>query len=647
MSDITKWLEQNGFGAYATTFVDNAIDVDVLPHLSDDDLKELGLPLGHRRKLQAALQTTSVSAVSLEQSSDAEPASPAGAERRQLTVMFCDLVGSTSLSARFDPEVLSDIVRGYQDACAGVISRYEGYVARYMGDGMLVYFGYPHAHEDAAERALRAGLSILERVRRLETADGLRLQTRIGVATGLVVVGETVGQASSREQVVMGETPNLAARLQAIAEPDELVIADSTRHLAPGVFEFCDLGEFSLKGFDEVQRAWRVAAVHDAESRFEAHRSSRTLPLVGREQELDLLLERWRQARLGEGQMVLLTGEAGIGKSRISQALLDAVAAQSHVRVRYQCSPYHQDSPLYPTIQHLSRAASITGEESNDEALDKLDAMLAKVGKPSLESTLLFATLLGLDGGNRYGETELNPQRQRSLTLGALVGQLQTLAEQSPVLWVVEDMHWIDPTTLELIEASLDPASSARIMILATARPTFEHGFGGHPIVTRLTLNRLGRRQVDEIATQLGGGKRLPASLLSKIVERTDGVPLFVEELTKTVLESGFLKENADAFELTGEVDRLELPSSLHDSLMARLDRQKPLKEVAQIAACIGREFSCSMLAAISTLDDRALDQALDGLMQAELIFRRGTVSPPNYVFKHALVRDAAKSAAQ
>ena len=639
--DITTWLQEHKLGRYVDTFVENDTTFADLPLLTEDDLREIGLPVGARRRFLAAVGEAEQHQDSLTPKGQPEPTSTIGeAERRQLTVMFCDLVGSTSLAEHYDPEDLSDIVRAYQDACAGVVSRYEGYVARYMGDGMLVYFGYPRAHEDDAERALRAGVEILERIDELRPRKGLTLQTRVGVATGLVVVGETIGQASSQEQVVMGETPNLAARLQGVADPNQLIVAELTRKLVGELFEFSTLGDVSLKGFASPQPAWRVERERDSESRYEARRTSWQLPLIGREQELDLLQERWRQATLGEGQMVILSGEAGIGKSRITQALMDVISEQPHVRTRYQCSPYHGDSALYPAIQHILRAASITGGEPNDEALDKLEVMTSKVDADHQSAVPLFAALLGLQVESRYGKSNLTPQRQRAETLAALVEQLRMLSSQSPVLWIIEDMHWIDPTTLELIEVSLDLASAGRVMILATARPTFEHGFGGHPVVTRLALNRLGRRQVDEITTRLCGGKRLPEVLLNEIVERTDGVPLFVEELTKTVLESGFLREAGDSFELTGELDRLEIPSSLHDSLMARLDRLEPLKEVAQIAACIGREFERSLLSQVSSLSLADLNEALDGLIRAELVFRRGAGA--SYVFKHALVRDAA-----
>jgi predicted ATPase/class 3 adenylate cyclase len=545
------------------------------------------------------------------------------------------------LSSHFDPEDLSGIVRTYQDTCAGVVSHYDGYIARYMGDGMLVYFGYPHAHEDDAERALHAGLEIIARVRQLEPRADLSLQTRIGVATGLVVVGETVGENTAKEQVVMGETPNLAARLQSVAEPDQLVVASSTRHLCGNVFDFQDLDERSLKGFSEPVATFAVLGERSVESRFDAHRSQRLESMVGRDQELALLLQRWRSAVSGEGQVVVLSGEAGIGKSRIVRAIIDAATEDDHFRISYQCSPYHGDSALYPAIRQLGRAAGFASEDDDDAKLDKLEALLsfAKNNKP--ETNALIAGLLGLDG-ERFAKLDLTPQQQRIRTLEALLQQLVTLSLRKPVLFVVEDAHWIDATTLEFIELCLDPTASARILFVITARPTFDYNFGGHPVVTGLTLNRLGREQINGLIEHITKGKSLPVELRDEIVVKTDGVPLFVEELTKTVLESGALTETEHAWILEGSLKQLAIPTSLHDSLMARLDRLNRVKEVAQTAACIGREFDYTLLATVSPLAETELNAALDQLISAELVFGRGVPPNASYTFKHALVRDAA-----
>ncbi len=641
-NDIETWLHSIGLAEYATLFRENDLDVTLLPELTNDDLKELGVTsLGHRKQILKAIAELGT-VEKIDAPEVVEPAPVIDAERRQLTVMFCDLVGSTALSTQYDPEDLSDIVRTYQDACAGIISRYEGYIARFMGDGMLVYFGYPQAHEDDAERALRTGLEIIERVGQLKPRDDLTLQTRVGVATGLVVVGETIGEASSREQVVMGETPNLAARLQGLAEPNQIVIAGSTHRLCGDVFDYNDLGEQRLKGFDNSISAYAVIGERSIESRFAAHSGQHLLPIIGREQEIGLLAERWRLAKAGEGQLVLLTGEAGIGKSRVTRAMIDAVAEDSHYRINYQCSPYHSDSALYPAIQQLILTSDITSADDLDTRFDKLDTLLRQAGDINAEQSALMATLIGLDGEGCYGALDLTPQQKRACTLQALVGQLVGLAKQKPVLFILEDAHWIDPTTQELMDLFLDTITDARVLILVTARPTFDHGFGGHPIVTRLMLNRLGREHISSIVARLTNNKNLPGELLDEIVTKTDGVPLFVEELTKTILESGLLKETDTAFELEGPLSSLSIPTSLHDSLMARLDRLQPVKEVAQMAACIGREFGHSILSAVSPLSDSELQAALVKLIEAELVYRRGLAADATYQFKHALVRDAA-----
>jgi len=511
-----------------------------------------------------------------------------------------------------------------------------------MGDGVLAYFGWPRAHENEAERAVRAGLAILRAIQELRLPDGEPLAARIGIATGLVVVGDLVGQGSAREETVIGETPNLAARLQAVAEPGQIVLAETTRRLVGGLFHLQALGALSLKGLTDHVTAYAVLGERAVESRFAARRSGRLSPIVGREQELALLLERWAQAQSGEGQMVLLTGEAGIGKSRIAEALMEALENSDHTRIRYQCSPYHTDSALHCATQHLSLAARFEPGDDESTRLDKLEALLARGTQDVRAQASLIAPLLGLDGTGRYGPLDLDPEQLRARTLRSMVDQLTGLARSRPVLWVIEDAHWIDPTTLELVELTLDAAARSRLMVLVTARPNFEYGFGGHPIVTRLMLNRLGRAQVSAIATRVSGGKPLPDEVLEEIAAKTDGVPLFVEEVAKAVLESGALREEEDAYVLAGPLSALTVPATLHDSLMARLDRLRPVKEVAQIAAVIGRSFDHRTLAAIAPQTSSELAVALDSLVAAELVFRRGAPPDAHYLFKHALVRDAA-----
>jgi class 3 adenylate cyclase/tetratricopeptide (TPR) repeat protein len=636
--DVAAWLQGLGLGQYANTFRESEIEADVLPDLTDADLEKLGLPLGPRKRILKAIANLGEEDKAPQPTSLVRPSPKDAAERRQLTVMFCDLVGSTALSARLDPEDMRQVIRTYQDACSGVVARYDGFVAKFMGDGILAYFGFPHAHEDDAERAVRAGLEIASVVGALKMRSTDKLQVRIGIATGLVVVGDLVGEGAAQEQAVVGDTPNLAARLQGIALPGQVVLAEATRRVLGDVFDVTLLVGQNLKGIAGLPSAYGVIGERIVESRFEARASGAMSNMVGRDHELALMLERWKQAKAGEGQLVLLSGEAGIGKSRLTRAMIDAVSSDAHIRVSYQCSPYHSDSPLYPVIQQLAFAAGIGPDDDNDDKLDRLEKVL--VGAES--DRPLFAALLGLRTEGRYGILRLTPQQQRAHTLQALVNQLIELSRGKPVLFVLEDAHWIDATTLELVDLSLDEVASARVMMLVTTRPTFQHGFGGHPIVNKLTLNRLGRDQIKSIVNRLTNGKTLPGELLDIIAAKTDGVPLFVEEITKTVLESGELRETGSAFQLTGPLSRLLIPSTLYDSLMARLDRLQPVKQVAQTAACIGRDFDYRLLKAVSPLDEAALQDALERLTSAELIFRRGVPPDSTYVFKHALVRDAA-----
>ena len=624
--DVSRWLAEQGLEHHAKAFAENGIAGDILRDLTDADLKELGLNLGDRKRLLKAIVTLDA-APTQDRSEPVEqtttPALPREAERRQLTVMFVDLVGSTALAQRLDPEETCEVLRSYQNAAAGEITRYEGHVAKFMGDGVLAYFGYPRAHEEEAERAVRAGLALAATVSRLKAPSGEALAARIGIATGLVVVGDLVGEGAAQEQAVVGETPNLAARLQTLAAPGQVVIAEATRRLLGASFALEDLGERELKGISEPVQAFAVTGERPVESRFEARSGPSLLPMVGRDQELALLLERWAQAKAGEGQGVLLVGGAGIGKSRLSRALLDTVADEPHIRVRYQCSPYHTDSAFWPVIQQLSYAAGLGADDPVEAKLDKLETLLDRAD--GRDAAPLIAELLGLDGAARYCPLDLTAQAQRVKTLNALVEQLLGLAAHQPVLVVLEDAHWIDPSTLEMIEQSLDRIGAARVLLLLTSRPDQQPALAGHPHVTRLTLNRLGRGGVEAIVARLGGD-RLPNETIGAIIGRADGVPLYVEELTKAVLETG---ENT-------------IPASLHDSLMARLDRTPDVKEVAQIAACIGREFDYPLLAVVSQLPDAELASALDRLVAAELIFRRGTPPEATYSFKHALVRDAA-----
>jgi class 3 adenylate cyclase len=644
--DVGAWLHGLGLGQYEQAFRDNDIDARVLSGLTADDLKEIGVvSVGHRRLMLqavAALQAAAAPVVPVTGAAVVAPAAHASpqAERRQLTVMFADLVGSTALSARLDPEELREVLRAYQDAAAGVIARFEGHVAKFMGDGVLAYFGWPKAHEDDAERAVRAALALLDGVGRLRTPAGEPLAARVGIATGLVVVGDLLGEGAAREETVVGETPNLAARLQALAPPGGVVVAEATRRLLGGLFEAEDLGPQAVKGLGAPVRAFLVGAERGGVGRFEArHGAGNLTPMVGRDQELTLLIERWGLARAGEGQGVLLTGEPGIGKSRLVRALSD----EARVSVPCQCSPYHSETALWPVVQHLERAARLDAGDGDEERLAKLEALLRAEPDEAARTVPLVASLLGIEVEGRYRPLDLTPQQRRAATLEALARQLLTLAMAEPVLLVVEDAHWIDPTTLELVRSVLGRIAAAPVLVLLTARPEFRGDLGAHAHLARLALNRLGRGHAAAIVGDIVGGKPLPEEVSAEIARRTDGVPLFVEELTKAVLESGLLEKRQDGYELSTPLPALAVPATLHDSLMARLDRLAPVKEVAQLAACLGREFDHALLAAVSPLGAAELGAALDRLIVAELMFRHGEPGPEAvYVFKHALVRDAA-----
>jgi class 3 adenylate cyclase/predicted ATPase len=642
--DLGDWLRKLGLERYEAAFRENEIDDTILPSLTAEDLKDLGVGiLGHRRKLLDAI-------VALRADAGAKASPPPDAfattgrsikdtaERRQVTVMFSDLVGSTALSARMDPEDLREVISAYQKCVAETVRRFGGFVAKYMGDGVLVYFGYPQAHEDDAERAVRAGLELVAAVADLKTRASL--QTRVGIATGLVVVGDLVGSGEAQERGIVGETPNLAARLQGIAEPNMVVIAEGTRRLLGNLFELEDLGARDLKGITGAVRAWAALRASSAEGRFEALHTTGLTALVGREEEIELLLRRWSRVKTGEGQVVLLSGEAGIGKSRLTAALLESVAGEPHTRLRYFCSPQHTDSAFHPIIGQMERAAGLAHDDTPQAKLDKLDAVLAQTST-SKPDAVLFAEMLSLPNDGRYPALDLAPEQRRQRTLEAFTAQLAGLARQNPVLMIVEDAHWVDPTSLEVFGRTVDRIKTLPALLIVTFRPEFSAPWVGQSHVTSLTLNRLGEHEAAAIIARLVGNKELPADVMAEIVERTDGIPLFVEEMTKAVLEAeseGEARRTAAAVPYPA----LAVPASLHASLMARLDRLGPAKEAAQVGAAIGREFSHALLAAVVGKPEAELGSALDRLIAAGLLFRQGV--PPNatYLFKHALVQDAA-----
>jgi class 3 adenylate cyclase/predicted ATPase len=572
--------------------------------------------------------------------STASPSHPATfAERRQLTVMFCDLVGSTALSARLDPEDMRDIIGAYHKRVTQTITQYDGFVAKYMGDGVVAYFGYPQAHEDDAERAVRAGLGVINAVAGLTV--GVRLEARVGIATGLVIVGDLIGEGSAQEQSVIGETPNLAARLQTLASPNAVVIAASTRRLVGDLFEYVDLGAVEVKGVAAPMPAWQVLRPSVVRSRFRALRGSALTPFIGRDEDIDLLLRCWARAKAGDRQIALVSGEPGVGKSRITAELRARLGAEPFIPLQYFCSPYHQDSALFPFIDQLGRAAGFARNDAAAAKVRKLEALLARTAPPE-EDVALLVDLLSLPASERRPLPKLSAQRRKERTLEALIRQLEGLARRRPILTVFEDAHWIDPTSRELLDLAIERTSSLPALLLVTFRPEFQPPWVGQPRVTTLALNRLDRRDGTALVAQIARGKTLPEEVVAQIVDRSDGVPLFVEEMTKSILESGVLREEADRYVLDGSLPPFVIPTTLHASLLARLDRLAPVRLVAQIGAAIGRQFSYALLRAVSGLAEDEMRAALARLVASELVFQRGT--PPNavYSFKHALVQDAA-----
>ncbi|WP_426435880.1 ATP-binding protein [Bradyrhizobium genosp. P] len=632
MSDLRDWLRGNSLEQYADAFEANDIDLDILPDLDDHDLAQLGLSLGNRRRLLRAIGERKTLAGPPDRFSapdkflsTAERLGSGDAERRQVTVMFADMVGSTALSAKLDPELLGGLIRRYQDAVAGAIGRYGGFVAKFMGDGVLAYFGFPHAFEDAAERAVRAAIGILSEIGAIEGPDGTHVQARIGIATGLVVVGEIIGTGVAQERMIVGETPNLAARLQALAETNCILISESTQKLLGGLFELTHSGEHELKGFAGAVPAWRVCGEASVESRFAAIRTGR-LPLIGRAHEMGLMRERWHLARQGEGQIVTVIGEAGIGKSRTIEALQEELAGEAHARINLQCSPYHSDSALYPVIHYLNRAAGFVPADPPDSRADKLRAFLT--GRPIANpfALPLLAELLSIPLAEAP-PTPSSPAQRKAATL-ALVIEILMRAGDDVVLVVLEDAHWIDATTLEMMTRLTDSIGRARLLAVVSARSDFVPPWLARPHATQLTLGRLGRSECTQVVTGVAAAHGLSADTVAAIVAKTDGVPLFVEELTRSVMESA------------GEASAV--PATLKDSLMARLDRLGGAREVAQIASVIGRQFTFALLGATSNKDASELEGMVAKLVAAGIVFPEERGLERSFVFKHALVRDAA-----
>ena len=627
MSDLRDWLRNNHLEQYADAFEANDIDLDILSELDDRDFEQLGLSLGNRRRLLkaiAARQGEGTGAALPGKSSAAERPGSGDAERRQVTVMFADMVGSTALSAKFDPELLGGLIRRYQDAVAGAIGRYGGFVAKFMGDGVLAYFGFPRAFEDAAERAVRAAIAILSEAGAIEMPDGARVQVRIGIATGLVVVGEIIGTGPAQERTIVGETPNLAARLQALAGADCILVSESTQKLLGGLFELAHTGEHELKGFARPVPVFRVCGESRAESRFAAIRAG-GLPLIGRAHEMGLMRDRWHLAREGEGQIVTVTGEAGIGKSRLIEALQQELAAEPHARINLQCSPYHSDSALYPVIQVLHRAAGFAPADPPEARAGKLRGLLEARQIDDPAALPLLAELLAVP--LTEAAPAAPPAQRKAATLALLVQIMTRAGNSDPVLIVLEDAHWIDATTLELTTRLADGIARARLLVVVSARPDFTPSWLSRSHATLIALGRLGRPESMQVVASVAAAHGLAADTVAAIVARTDGVPLFVEELTRSVMESA------------GEES---VPATLTDSLMARLDRLGGAREVAQIAAVIGRQFSLALLQAVAGKDSDELQDMLARLVAAGIVFPEERGFEPGFNFKHALVRDAA-----
>ena len=647
MKSFAQWLQEIGLESYTAAFAENEVDFSVAGILTEQDLRDLDLSLGARKKFLFA-------AAALADSAKGEPGTtppsellvvpsatpaPSAGERRQLTVMFCDLVGSTALSEKLDPEELRGLLHNYRTQCGEVIARYDGFVAHYVGDGILTYFGWPKAHEEDAERSLRAALEIVQAVKGASSAESLSV--RVGIATGTVVVGEQAG-VGDQSKLAIGSTPNLAARLQALAAADQIVIASSTRRLVGNAFELADLGEHELKGISEPVHAWRVIAVGEAASRFEAATQGVIAPMVGREHELALLLDRWQQAQDGEGQVVLLSGEPGIGKSRILSTLRERLEAQGAGALRFQCSPYYVNSAFHPTIDNFERALKFGRDEPADSKLDKLEALMVGQYDRPLSDVRFIASMLSIPGDARYGAILMTPQKKKDETLRALVDLTEAAARKRPSVALYEDMHWADPTSLEAMDLLVDRVGTIPLLIVLTHRPEFQPKWESHSHVTALNLSKLTRAQSGAIVSRLAGGKPLPDDLLKKILAKTDGVPLYVEELTKAILESGELKDAGDHYDYAGAARSITIPATLRDSLTARLDRSPAAKEIAQIGAAIGREFSYELIAAVAPHTQTELDSALNQLTESGLAFRRGAPPEATYTFKHALVQDAA-----
>ena len=641
-TDIAEWLGRHGLGQYAQTFAENHIDYSVLPDLTEDDLEKLGISLGHRKKLLRAIDavwgtrqardTTKVARTGAEATS---PVQHREAEFRQITVMFCDLVGSTQLSEKLDPEDLQKIIDSYRRECSTAIRRYGGEVARYLGDGVLAFFGWPYAHEDDAPRAVHAALEIVSVVTKI--SESVTLACRVGVCSGPVVVGEIRNSTASWSMDAVGETPNIAARLQTLAEPDTVLISESTRRLVSATFDLQGLGPQALKGITEPVRAYRVLAAKSAGSRFEAAHAGTLTPLVGRSSELRLLLDRWEKVKEGDGQVILLSGIPGVGKSRLLHELKSHVEEEPHILLHHQCSPYHNQSAFHPVIEQIEQAAHLIAREADADKITKLQAYLPRSTNSSIEPLLLIANLLSISTENQQHLSELTPQQIKNRTISTLVEMLLAFSVQRPTLCIFEDAHWLDASTLELLELMISRIAHARVLLIVSSRPEFRPTWLAHANVSTHSLTRLSQAEVRTMIRDLLRGGNMPQKLVDQIIEKADGVPLFIEELTSSTL-SAPLRETLGH---TEQPASLRVPETLSDALMERLDRAAPSRRVAQIAAVIGREFSDDLLSAAARIDEEDMQSALSLLEQADIIYRVGISPFVRFAFKHVLLRDA------
>jgi predicted ATPase/class 3 adenylate cyclase len=639
MANLQQWLEAIGLGQYAELLADNGIDVDILPDLDEHDLEQLGFPVGHRKRLLKATAAVRSAARASESYSEIQPLAGAKAERRHLTVLFCDMVGSTALSARLDPEDLQQILHEYQGCCSKAIRRYGGYVARFMGDGVMAYFGFPTAHEDDAERAVNAALEIVGLVS-AQTGPTHRLEIRIGIATGLVVVGDLIGEGPAQEFALAGKAPNLAARLQQLAGPNKILVSSDTRELLGGLFEFADLGDHQLKGFDKQVHVWSVSRSSPGASRFEARHASQLTPLVGRDNELALLEKQYGKAKRGSGQLITISGEPGIGKSRLMVALRERLKGSAHCPSAFQCSSYHTSSPWYPIVRYLQDAADITSDTPPTLRLERLAAFVDRHLPQQNEAIVpLLATLMSIPTGDRYAPLQLTPQQQKNQIFAAIIHLIQAQSDGQPVVLVFEDVHWIDPTSLELLEWIRDHVHRWQMLVILLFRSDFSLSWTNRHNITSLTIDRLDTSQAASMIESMVEDKVLLRRLAGEIVAKTDGVPLFIEEMVKSIIESEPRSEHQTD---SHSRSTFGIPATLHDFLMARLDQAASMKAVAQVAAVLGREFSFDLLSAVSPLSERDLHAAIERLTASGLLFQSDHVSRETYVFKHALIQDAA-----